>query len=97
LFLQDNAGLHKTADIHFEVLKNLAYLHDLALSDYYRFPSLKKHIKGTKFSSTEEVTLTVGGRFAGKQNEFFLLELKNLEQRIHNCVELKGMGEYIVN
>jgi hypothetical protein len=97
LFLHDNAGLHKAADIHFEFLKNLAYSHDLAPSEYYLFPNLKKHLKGTKFSSTEEITLTVDGRFAGQQNEFFLHELKNLQQRIHNCVELKGVGEYRVN
>jgi hypothetical protein len=56
LFLQDNAAPHKAAithqkiaDIHFEVLKHLAYSPELAPSDYYISPNLKKHLKGRKF------------------------------------------------
>jgi histone-lysine N-methyltransferase SETMAR len=46
----------KLADLHFEVLKHPAYSPDLAPSDYYLFLNLKKHLKGRKFSSTEEAT-----------------------------------------
>jgi histone-lysine N-methyltransferase SETMAR len=56
LFLQDNAAPHKAAtvhrklaDLHFEVLKHLTYSPNLAPSDYYLFPNLKKHLKGRKF------------------------------------------------
>jgi histone-lysine N-methyltransferase SETMAR len=61
LFLENNAAPHnmtitqqKLADIYFEVLKQPAYSPDLAPSDYYLFPNLKKYLKGRKFSSTEE-------------------------------------------
>jgi hypothetical protein len=50
LFLKDDAATHKAAimhpelaDLHFEVLKHPAYSPDLAPSNYYLFPNLKKH------------------------------------------------------
>jgi hypothetical protein len=50
-FLQDNAAthdtapaLHKLADLHFELPKHQAYSLDLAFSDYYLFPRLKKNV-----------------------------------------------------
>jgi hypothetical protein len=56
LFLQDNAAPNKAAikqlklaDLHFEVLKHPACPPDLALSDNYFLPNLKKHLKGRKF------------------------------------------------
>jgi hypothetical protein len=58
LFLQDNAAHHKTAithqklaDLHFEVLKHLAYSSDFAPSDLNLFLNLTKHLKGRKYSS----------------------------------------------
>jgi hypothetical protein len=71
LFLQDKAAPykgsithHKLADLHFDVLKHPAYLPDLVPSDYCLFPNLKKHLKGRKFSNTEDATLTAEGWFA---------------------------------
>jgi histone-lysine N-methyltransferase SETMAR len=100
LVLQDNASLNKAAithqklaDLHFEFLKRPAYSPDLAPSDYYLFPNLKKHFRRRKFSSIEEAILTADGCFAAQPKERFLDRLKKLEQRSHKCVELKG--EYI--
>jgi hypothetical protein len=62
----------------------------LALSDYYLFPTLKKHVKGRKFSRTEEATLAADGWFAAQSKEFFLGALRELEQRSHYCVKLRG-------
>jgi histone-lysine N-methyltransferase SETMAR len=77
LFLQQNAAPHKAAimhqklaDLHFEVPKHPAYSPDLAPSDYCLFPSLKKHLKGRKFSSNEEATSAADGWFAAQQNNF---------------------------
>jgi hypothetical protein len=55
----------------------------LAPSDYYLFPDFKIHLKGRKFSSTEEATLAVDGWFAVQLKEFFMDGLKKLE---HNLV-----------
>jgi hypothetical protein len=46
----------KLTDLHFEALKHPAYSPDLAPSDYYLFPNLKKHLKGRKFLSIKEAT-----------------------------------------
>jgi hypothetical protein len=58
------------ADLHFEDLKHSAYSPDLANSEYNLFPNLKKHLKGRKFSSNEEATLTAGGWFAAQPKIF---------------------------
>jgi hypothetical protein len=65
LFLQGIAAPHKMADthqkladIHFEILKNRAYTRDLAPSDCYFIPNPNNQLKGRKFLSVEEVTLT---------------------------------------
>jgi hypothetical protein len=47
------------ADLHFEVLKHLAYSPDLVPSDYYLFP-----LKGRKFLSGEEATLAADRWFS---------------------------------
>jgi hypothetical protein len=56
----------KSADLHFQVLKHLAYSPDLAPSDYYFFPNLK----GRKFSSIEEATLPTDEWFAAVKRSF---------------------------
>jgi hypothetical protein len=49
------------ADLHFGVLKHSAYSLDLVPLNHNLFPNLKKHLKGRKFSSTEEATLAADG------------------------------------
>jgi hypothetical protein len=51
----------KLAEFHFEVVKHLVYSPDMTTSDYYYFPDLKKHLRGSMFSSTEEATLAADG------------------------------------
>jgi hypothetical protein len=43
----------------------------LVLRTYYLFPNLKKHPKGRKLSSAEEVTLAVDGWFAEESKEIW--------------------------
>jgi hypothetical protein len=76
LFPEDNAPHQKAVftqqkltDLHFEVLKHLAYSPDLAPSDHYLFPNLKKRLKRRKFSSTEEATLAADKRFTAQPKE----------------------------
>jgi hypothetical protein len=74
LFLQDNAGRYraaikhqKLADLNFKVLKHPANSPDVATSNYYYFPNLKKHLKGRKFLSIVVSTLAGDGWFAAQQ------------------------------
>jgi histone-lysine N-methyltransferase SETMAR len=100
LFLQDNAAPHKVAitqqklaDLQFEVLKHPTYSPYLAPSDYCLFPNLKKHLSRRKFSSIVDATLAAEGWYAAQTKQCFLDGLKNLEQRNHKCVEVRG--EYV--
>jgi histone-lysine N-methyltransferase SETMAR len=99
-FLRDSAAPHKAAiahhklaDFHFEVLKHPAYSPDLAPSNCYLFPDLKKHLNGRKFSNTDSTTLALDGWLAAQTKEFILDGLKKLEQQILNCLEFRG--EYV--
>ena len=66
LLQQDNARVH-TSKIAmgaverngYELIPHPAYSPDLAPSDYFLFPNLKKDIRGRHFRSKEEVVVTV--------------------------------------
>jgi histone-lysine N-methyltransferase SETMAR len=97
LFLQDNASPH-TANVTLAKLKELAftlldhppYSPDLAPSDYHLFPKLKKHLKGTRFASTDDVIRSTEEFFADLPADFFLEGIEKLETRSNKCIELKG-------
>ena len=62
ILLHDNARLHTaraTIDVletvKFEVLSHPPYSPDLAPSDFHFFPHLKRDLKGTHFTSDDEV------------------------------------------
>lgn len=73
LLLHDNAPVHKChvamaalQKVGFEILPHPPYSPDLAPSDYYLFPNLKKELRGKKFSSDEEVKEAVSAYFLDK-------------------------------
>ena len=66
LLQQDNAGVHtcKVAmdaveQNGYDLIPRPAYSHDLAPSDFFLFPNLKKDIHGLHFQSDEEVMTAV--------------------------------------
>jgi hypothetical protein len=65
-------------------------LPDLAPSDYYLFPNLKKHVKGTKFSTTENAMSAADDWFATQPSAFYVDGLKKLEQWNNKCVRTQG-------
>jgi len=70
-----------------------AYSSDLAPSDYYLFPGLKKQLKGHHFLSDVEVIAAVETWLDRQPSEFFLSGLQKLEQQAKKCTEL--CGEYV--
>lgn len=97
LFLQDNAPVHKShiamnsiRDLGFELLDHPPYSPDLAPSDYYLFPRLKKTLKGHKFLCNEEIIEAVEGWFAEQEETFFLKGLEALQDRCKKCINLRG-------
>lgn len=89
LFLQDNAPAHKAGKT-MDVLQNLGfqcidhppYSPDLAPSDYFLFPNLKKHLKGRKFSNDTEVIAAAEQYFSDKKSEFFWTGSRNFRQDV---------------
>ena len=78
LLQQDNARVH-TCKIAmdaverngYELIPHPAYSPDLAPSDYFLFPNLKKDIRGRHFRSNEEVVAAVEERVRDKDPGFW--------------------------
>ena len=66
IFHQDNAPAHtaqktitKITELKYELLQHPPYSPDLAPSDFWLFPHLKKFLRGKHFSSNEDVIAVV--------------------------------------
>ena len=63
-------------------------LPDLAPSDFFQFPNLKRDILGCHFRSEEEVVTAVEECVNGKDPDFFSSVLMALEHRWSKCITL---------
>lgn len=97
LFLQDNARVHtcaismsKIEELKFELIDHPPYSPDLAPSDFFLFPNLKKWLAGQRFTSNEEVIAETNAYFEDFQKSYFLDGLKKLEDRLIKCIDLQG-------
>ena len=77
----------------YELIPHPAYSPDLAPSDYFLFPNLKKDIRGRHFLSNEEVVAAVEEWVRDKDPSFFSSGLRALEHRWSKCIIL--VGNYI--
>ena len=97
LLQQDNARVH-TCKIEmdaverngYELTRQPAYSPDLAPSDYFLFPNMKKDIRGRHFQSNEEVVAAVEEWVGNKDLGFFSSGLMALEHRWSKCIILEG-------
>ena len=97
LLQQDNARVH-TCKVAmdavernwYELKPHPAYSPDLAPSDFFLFPNLKKDIRGLHFRSDEEVVTAVEEWVNGKDPDFFNSGLMALEHRWSKCITLEG-------
>ena len=97
LLQQDNARVH-TCKVAmdaverngYELISYPAYSPDLAPSDFFLFPNLKKDIRGLHFRSDEEVVTAVEEWVNGKDPDFFSSGLMALEHRWSKCITLEG-------
>ena len=97
LLQQDNARVH-TCKVAmdaverngYELIPHPAYSPDLAPSDFFLFPNLKKDIRGLHFRSDEEVVTAVEEWVNGKDPDFFSSGLMALEHRWSKCITLEG-------
>jgi histone-lysine N-methyltransferase SETMAR len=95
--LHDNASAHRTittqkklAYLGFHFLDHPPYTPDLALSDYHLFSGLKKLSNFLLFSSDAKVIAAALTWMDGQNSYFFVCDLKKLEQRSKECIELRG-------
>ena len=82
--LQDNALAHRTvsnqkklAYLGFQCLDHPPYSLDMAPSEYYLFPGMKKQLKSRHFASDAEVIVAGETWLNGQISEFFLSGLQN--------------------
>ena len=97
LFHADNAPVHKSViamaklnELQFELLPHAPYSPDLAPSDYFLFPYLKKWLSGQRFSNDEEAISAVNGYFEEQDSSYYKKGIELIEHRWEKCIELKG-------
>ena len=97
LLQQDNATVHTckvaTAAVErngYELIPHPAYSPDLAPSDFFLIPNLKKNIRGYHFRSDEEVVTELRSGSMERTLTFFSSGLMTLAQRWSKCITLEG-------
>lgn len=97
LFLHDNAPAHKAhkamtklEQLGYELVQHPPYSPDLAPSDYYLFPNLKRMLRGKRFYTNEQVESETNAYFEGLSKEYYETGIKMLEKRWSRCIELNG-------
>ena len=97
LLLHDNAPAHRSMmAVHtsmqcgFKILLHPPYSPDLAPSDFFLFPSLKKHLKGQRFHSNEDVISAGEEWFESHPKSYYAQGLLKVKERWQKCVDMQG-------
>lgn len=92
---QDNASTppaHKTVpkitEIKYELQHSL-YLADLAPSDFWLVPHLKKFLRGYRFSANNEVIAEINGNFTDLRENHYRDRISKLENHWNKFVKVK--------
>ncbi|KAJ7342063.1 hypothetical protein JRQ81_008563 [Phrynocephalus forsythii] len=95
--LADNAPVHMnpafvvTAHrLGYELLQHPSYSCDIAPSDFFLFPEMKKPLHGWHFYYREDVIFEVEQWFSSKAKDFYKEGLKQVKKRWQKCVTLQG-------
>ena len=73
-----------------ELIPHTAYWPNLAPSNFFLFPNLKKDIRRCHFRSDKEVVMAVEECVDGKDPDSFSSRLMALEHRWSKCITLEG-------
>ncbi|KZC14057.1 Histone-lysine N-methyltransferase SETMAR [Dufourea novaeangliae] len=76
----------KFNELKYELLEHPAYSPDLAPSDYYLFPNLKKFLARKRFTSNDEAIAAVNGYFAYLPESHFNDGIELLEKHWNKCI-----------
>lgn len=100
LLLHDNAPVHTAhiakaaiAECGFGTITHPPYSPDLAPSDFFLFPNLKKDLRGNRFCDDEALKAAVEEHFYTKDKKYFYEGLKKIIDRSFKCIDIGG--EYI--
>ena len=74
----------------YELIPHPAYSPDLAPTDYFLFPNLKKDIRGCHFRSSKDVVVAVEEWVRDKDPGFLSSGLVALEHSWSKCIILEG-------
>lgn len=95
--LMDNARPHtaresqqKVKEKNWNVVYHPPYSPDIAPSDYFLFSNLKRHMRGKRFSSIEELKAEVIGYFEEKPQTWYAGGISKLPDRWSRVVALRG-------
>ncbi|XP_018342136.1 PREDICTED: histone-lysine N-methyltransferase SETMAR-like [Trachymyrmex septentrionalis] len=90
---QKQAPMAKLDQLRFELVAHPPYSLDLAPSDYYLFPHLKRWLQGKRFRSNEEVIAEIEAYFEGTKRlnvSYYRKGIEILENRYTKCIALEG-------
>ena len=97
LYHHDNAPSHtslkamvKLDQLRFELVAHPPYSPDLAPSNYYLFPNLKRWLQGKRFTSNEEVIAETEAYFEGLDVSYYRKGIEMLENRYTKYIALEG-------
>ena len=97
LFHLDNTPVHtaKTVttilqEFRWEILSHPPYSPDLAPYDFFLFPKLKKHLKGTRSQSINKAKREVVIWLTRPAAEFYQEGISRWKHRLQKCIELGG-------
>ena len=97
MLLHDNAPVHTAHNaqaalktLHFTQLEHPPYSPDLAPSDFHLFPHLKKHLRGTHYSTDDALKKAVEKWFNSQPVSFFKSGIEALSARCLKCILLDG-------
>jgi len=97
LLLHDNAPAHTSRvskaairECGFQDLPHPAYSPDLAPCDFHLFPNLKRHLKGTRFATDEELKTATEQWLDSQDKQFFSHGIEQLRKRYDKCIALQG-------
>ncbi|KAJ7329875.1 hypothetical protein JRQ81_016049 [Phrynocephalus forsythii] len=95
--LADNAPVHTAQasivtahGLGYELLQHPPYSPDLAPSDFFVFPEMKKPLRGRQFDNREDIIFKVEQWFSSKVEDFYKEGLKQVKKCWQKCVTLQG-------
>jgi len=97
-FLHDNAPSQNATIVKqfltqrkVTVLDHPPYLPDLAPADYFLFPKVKSHLKGSLFDSISDIQKSMKSTLNTTAKDEFYKDIQKLYDRANLCVQLEGM------